>query len=744
GDLGYWVKFTYGKWTDGYFWRTPDQGYEDDEVNYNQETFSLGRKQLYYLNTVETSTHRAYFIKELREDAKSSDVQNLNYLYQNNSPSEFRVKSGQAPVEYIACDANGQPTNGGIPHTFSDGRYRENNKKFEFNLSSPAAVKPLKLSKIYLFEKETYAPQIPVGDSLITASKGNLEVIDQVEVQKRRVEIDIEEINGVFVPVKRIEWDSEGDFCNVVIPYKEFSLYFNDQVLDVNDVAAWETANGGVLLESNALQVIEFDQDYLLSPGMPNSDAITGGKLSLNTLTFKGKKGDALVPPYQFNYGAPIENMTYSNQPDPWGFYGPENDYEQKLDIDTWSLKEIISPNGGKTLINYESDAYHIETALGSNKANINTGAVEEFDTDSLYLIVSTDILNIALQNQANIEIEIKFRAVIDIVDQQGNPDEYITTGTSTRTIDAIDPVTSRIYLTGGKIEVGNAGTVTGASESIMKVDLNIAYGGGLRVSSLQTTDGIDTYTVKYDYDDPSTGITSGVTTFAPKEVDRFIPYVNEIPGSNVMYEYVTIHQEGDDGSIEGSIRYQFDVPQATLDPLEAEFTMGHHFEVEDITPGKELEYYVQPHNSEPQDGRDDFLYERVSVIHDRTSQIGRILSVSNFSSQGTELSRTDYTYATDAETDIGGAHSHTGRFQESFHNVKRITYDENPFFVNWHFTTSSRISYPNVLTKTTNRTGRMLTESEVADHDPYTGQPRITYTTDGYGQKLKSEVEFL
>jgi hypothetical protein len=72
-DWGYWVKFNYGKHSDFYQWAIP---FSSDPANPSSLpdpdntslTYSKGTKQLYYLNSIETRTHVAIFIKDTRSD----------------------------------------------------------------------------------------------------------------------------------------------------------------------------------------------------------------------------------------------------------------------------------------------------------------------------------------------------------------------------------------------------------------------------------------------------------------------------------------------------------------------------------------------------------------------------------------------------------------------------------------------------------------------------------------------------
>jgi hypothetical protein len=71
-DWGYWVKFNYGKHLDGYDWRTPFNG---GTPSASATTYSSGKKQLIYLNSIETRSHVALFLKSNRDDGKSKTGQ---------------------------------------------------------------------------------------------------------------------------------------------------------------------------------------------------------------------------------------------------------------------------------------------------------------------------------------------------------------------------------------------------------------------------------------------------------------------------------------------------------------------------------------------------------------------------------------------------------------------------------------------------------------------------------------------
>ncbi|MEJ7644235.1 MAG: hypothetical protein WKF87_06550 [Chryseolinea sp.] len=84
-DWGYWVKFSYGKNSSDYNYRFPYYGYNDDGSTLQ---YSQGSREQVYLNSVETRSHKALFIKGVRTDGLSS------YLKRNDPNSGHHTEYG--------------------------------------------------------------------------------------------------------------------------------------------------------------------------------------------------------------------------------------------------------------------------------------------------------------------------------------------------------------------------------------------------------------------------------------------------------------------------------------------------------------------------------------------------------------------------------------------------------------------------------------------------------------------------
>lgn len=67
-DWGYWIKFNYGRYTGTYTWQIPSQqSYRNDEKD-EYKNVASGKCERYYLNSVETKSHVALFMKATRTD----------------------------------------------------------------------------------------------------------------------------------------------------------------------------------------------------------------------------------------------------------------------------------------------------------------------------------------------------------------------------------------------------------------------------------------------------------------------------------------------------------------------------------------------------------------------------------------------------------------------------------------------------------------------------------------------------
>ncbi|WKN45336.1 hypothetical protein [Tunicatimonas pelagia] len=271
-DWGYWVKFNYGKWADSYEWRNPGEGMHKD-IDRDIQNYSRGKKELYYLNTVQTRTHTALFVKELRADSKSTtDPDNGGFEVQTDQPVTVTVRRSGSRLE----------------------------SEREIGKYNKMPTSTLKLNKIYLLKNEAYQ------------ALGGSSIANNSDEYNHRWEVSGED--GSFRDGQPVTRTVSG------------TIHQGGGLVDIHDVA-----NIAEELTEKSLRIIDFGHDYSLQPLTPNSYDASGsmyqnitdvgenvpnfnyrkqGKLTLNSLSFLGKGGASIIPPMTFGYDDESESYT--------------------------------------------------------------------------------------------------------------------------------------------------------------------------------------------------------------------------------------------------------------------------------------------------------------------------------------------------------------------------------------------------------------------------------------------------
>ena len=277
-DWGYWVKFDYGKWTDQYFWRNPGEGRHAD-LRAETKIFSEGTKELYYLDAIQTKTHTALFIKDVREDAQSSlkfirNRKNVIHTGWNPLNPTEEHREGGFGTQTLRTTATGQYLQGVSLKSYTE--------HLDYQIEP---TKTLRLDRVVLLDNKD-APDLnslrAVGNQPSTAAT----------YEWPRA---FEQLPSWFNDTKnqlRAMWDQLEDIS--------FDQHLHDNVLDVQDVNS--------SFQNNAIRVIDLDNDhYSLSFGAPNSSA---GKLTLDGIRFLGKGGVQVIPDTKFGY----DNESYDHR----------------------------------------------------------------------------------------------------------------------------------------------------------------------------------------------------------------------------------------------------------------------------------------------------------------------------------------------------------------------------------------------------------------------------------------------
>ena len=528
-DWGYWVKFDYGKFSEVHPWRVPynDLTYSS-QTNY-KGTFSSGERETYFLNSIKTRTHSAFFIKELREDNRSSYVNDYQIVKEDVNQGELLNLLLTNFISSIAAEVD-----------------PEIDDKIE-NLTNQV------YNKLYDNDNDMYLEYY--------SSKGrpasNLALKEIIIVENKNSSVFS---NGGYHNQDVISTDN---FSNIL----HVDSYFNE-------------------LDIPFLKRIEFITDYSLCKGSPNSFASAtnppepgegnGGKLTLKEIKVFEKNNSQVLPSYKFEYG---ENPNYNKDNwDGWGMYksnGIGNKYGHAATphAEHWSLNKITSPLGGEIHIDYERDTY----ASVSGEPNVTKFPIENlFGNKSVSLFGSESYLKDMLFVGDVVELEFKCILYGSIV-----PVPIVREYSSVLTISSISPDFIEFE------EVLSADYLDDMSQSNLNLNFkngtirfvgNEKYGGNLRVAKISTADELQNkQTTKYIYtkngkpDGPSSGCVSVEPQFIKAEERSFEKYY-DYPVTPVLYENVTVlNGFQDDESYLTMEKYDFMVPNSSIIKYESE-----------------------------------------------------------------------------------------------------------------------------------------------------------------------------
>lgn len=291
-DWGYWVEFEYGKWTEHFAWRNPGLGFNTD-MDQEFDSYSEGQKEVYYLDAIRTKSHTAYFVKDLREDAKSNTYI-IKHRTNRGMPRLHQNKYHEGSFEEIVPEkepyCEGEKTDGAIV-TGTLKQYKA------------YPTKSLKLTKIILVEN-------------------NLGKIPEPIDKSNGIEYKL--YNGAY-------WDKDPDESIIGCDFSPLRINYHlyQNVLDEYDLARME--DDGLMQKS--IKSIEFVTDYSLAPGTPNSSS---GKLTLKALESYGIEGTSYMPPTLFDYDnlipLPVNSHAYPSSSGPSSavvFKTDLSDYDQ-------------------------------------------------------------------------------------------------------------------------------------------------------------------------------------------------------------------------------------------------------------------------------------------------------------------------------------------------------------------------------------------------------------------------------
>ncbi len=686
-DYGYWIAFDYGKWSDGYIWQTPNGRFEEnidkDDATKKTYSYAWGRKQVYYLDAIRTRTHSALFIKDIRNDFKSSN--NLNLYNQQWTSGIFSLNTyGEDYVEDTSKNYIVTPN-----FTF----YANNGNQFSY---SSTQIIPAKrgISK-YLYSPINYG--LRLKKIILLKNK-------EINFSKRDGNIT-NTLNGGTATSHYIKHSITGTkhYYNNPTILKQFDVHQHQNILDIKDI-------DGLNLEAKAQQIISFDYDYSLAKNSPNSDDSNNGRLTLKSVQYLGKGGIGLVPPYEFEYKS--SGVSYNKDLiDDWGYFTNQPD--------VWSLGTVKTPTGGNIRINYEKDMYGAEAAHAKEEPFNNLVSVLEPNnvTRITFKSGSPNATNYFVVNRFCRLTYTHFNWNIN----HGGPGTFNSTKFNER-YKVLAVGTNWITLEGNIFNYDSANACTPQPGVNCNAGL-IVYGnsdnfsqdksgGGIRTKEIIVSNGVsDIIKTEYQYE-------NGITSYAPTKEQKGVPYVSELPPPMVTYGKVKmINKDGND-LVLGSTEYEFE----TLEPRKEE--AGYIFSLGDCFRVKENQDATMENNS---------IIVNKYTIESRLGNLGRIKSITSYNNKDHILHKKQNYYKEDLDTD-----GEIGVTQESHKSYKRLFKNNVEKF---YVSSTSKIDYPNVLESTTTTQGGYSAITYFNKHDFLTGQLLETTTVDSKGYEFKTEL---
>ncbi|MGQ0827627.1 MAG: hypothetical protein ACT4ON_04445 [Bacteroidota bacterium] len=435
GDKGYWVIYDWQLWTKNFTKRIPEYGFNysfsSDENDNTQDlditntskisgkygTFSKYDQEVYYLNKVQTASHTAIMVRDVRLDEYSSQP----YYYDNQKNTTFNM-----------TDANGTTKTSNFGTLYDDGDAAGNygiNKNLTTTISTPGTDSiTVRFNSFVMSDVNDVVKILDGSDNiLVTYSTSNLPPATGATFNHSTIKIN-ETTNGSGVAAGfRLSWAST--IHPTVVPQLKLSriiLFANKEFATLpgpdstsafnisTTVGSFDVSTSGIgkgkfynetwynhtlnknRIESKSIQTVEFNQDYSLARRyagnvkttvcatdklsappdvvkgitVPSANYTSSGKLTLNEILTYDVGHVKTVPSVLFDYNKSVttDNPNYNPvKVDYSGFYKSDASVQgysgyttsiSKDSTDAWSLRKITSPMGGITEITYESNEY--------------------------------------------------------------------------------------------------------------------------------------------------------------------------------------------------------------------------------------------------------------------------------------------------------------------------------------------------------------------------------------------------
>ena len=697
GDLGYWVRLDHGQWSSAYAWRSPhddrlltDPGakrhystYVDNEVEESDPGYFIqGRKDLYYLDKIVSKEQVAYFVKDIRYDGLGTEA---DYIYRPQGQVRFDDKliAGDEDTyawENIKYEKEYQLKLDKIVITKNENQVSNNLFQGSFRGLTPDV-----LNGRYLTQGIVYQELGPVAS--------------QHKLHQARNILDVDDFQGFDYSraSKVIKFNTDYSLA----PQTPSSKHGNNPTagrLTLNSVKFYgRGTDANADLYADESELFDYMPPYQFEYKNPGYIHETD---TINEVTI----------PIGFGLTRKYYEFKRANK-DNWGFRNAVINGENS--IDAWSLNKIKTPQGSSIELEYDEDDFKIEAfsrkfwrdhlQFDINKYVVN--GVDHFDiiieneANFAYPVDFNDYFRVgekvffdfwlAVKRQTKItntrdkvgKVDITTDKNVVVKAIQGTNRLILTVSgndindcsgilncvpdlpinpPSAQPFDKNDQGTSRGWEDGPR---GSHPSDVRRWETAHRMTYTLlankvapgTSGGGLRVKSITVRDEANNrYVTEYDYNDPHTGRTSGITSFDPTYGEVYVPYQNELPGPGVMYEWVTMKSYGYQGNnkiLDTQKRYHY----YTLQPVYDIF--NPNIDMKDIDGETIFKTWVEDESMSQEK-----LTAKKMNIEKNLTKIGQLISVEELNAYGHVLAKSVNRYR-----------PRLGELRENFSSMKSV-----------------------------------------------------------------------
>lgn len=735
-DYGYYVKFSYGKWTDNYQWRNPENGVHED-LDPDKTYYSYGKKELYFLDAIKTRSYTALFVKDIRTDGKG--IANL-------------AVGGFNPVQVSSPSGN--------YYTYPTSNLRLNKIYLVSNTDLTSVLQNgINSTSLNDFKAngQTYSQTFDYGN-------GNVISIPHYGDNV----LDVSDINGLQgitdKAIKVVSFNTDYTICPNTDNSIENDIY-------VQNPSTTNAKKGKLTLKS-----IEIG-------GKGNRRIIPSVKFDYG---------------YGNNPADLVNNPTFDrDKRDVWGMYksdyvdlGDDNLSRSVSDVsaskvDAWSLKKITTPSGAIVNVEYESDDYNNPALAVNNSLTIKSIIPQSGNNVKIEINEGVDLTTFSkLQPGKSIRL-------LGLLKHKGYP-----TGNACIIEDISYSVyhvwqnldyTNTIQSVGSNyIIINNADLITEVNKILYNLNLDCASGvlgqtgstyaflnkpvfvggniifekgdllkgGGLRVKSISTEMEEDKFVTTYEY-------LNGTTSYEPMGLNKTVFDQNEVGSPNLAKLLMKLENEALD-IFKGRLYSNFSTIILNSRELPPPGVIYAAVRVKDKTVNKstnivrehpnynvyEFSVYDNTMNTasvEMQHSKWGNKYGTV-VLRNYTSRIGSLEKITLYDSADNMIEGVENIYLNGQVSDnnsfrntLENNYNNQGRVDQLFHEIKHVGENNFPVFVY-----SKKEEYPSVLiqqVKTNYKNTGIKETSTNLEFDFYTGRPIKTLRKNSYGSSFISET---